>query len=54
MMVWKAAWLRDSGQKNTFFAGISKALAAEIANKCAADAVQISGGNGYNSDYPGA
>ena len=49
MMVWKSAWLRDAGQRNTYYASIAKALASEVANKCAADAVQIFGGNGFNS-----
>ncbi|KAJ1965889.1 hypothetical protein GGI12_000461 [Dipsacomyces acuminosporus] len=52
MMVWRAAWLRDQNQRNTYYASIAKALASETANKCAADAVQIFGGNGYNSEYP--
>jgi len=30
---------------------MAKALAADVANKAAADAVQIFGGNGYNSEY---
>lgn len=42
----------DSGRRNTYYASIAKAYSAEIANKCAADAVQIFGGNGYNSEYP--
>ncbi|PVU95536.1 hypothetical protein BB561_001758 [Smittium simulii] len=52
MMVWRSAKLRDDGQRNTYYASIAKALASETANKCAADAVQIFGGNGYNSEYP--
>lgn len=52
MMVWKSAWLRDNGKRNTYFASIAKAMASEVANKCAADAVQIFGGNGFNSEYP--
>lgn len=52
MMVWKASSLRDQGKSNTFYASIAKALASEVANKCAADAVQIFGGNGFNCDYP--
>ncbi|KAJ3086750.1 hypothetical protein HK102_012571 [Quaeritorhiza haematococci] len=51
-MVWKSAWLRDHGHKNTYYASIAKALASEVANKNAADAVQIFGGNGFNSEYP--
>ena len=33
-------------------ASIAKCLAADVANKAAADAVQILGGNGYNAEYP--
>jgi len=29
-----------------------QALASEVANKAAADAVQIFGGNGFNTEYP--
>ncbi|KAJ2188002.1 hypothetical protein GGH18_003765, partial [Coemansia sp. RSA 530] len=52
MMVWRAGWLRDQNKRNTYYASIAKALASETANKCASDAVQIFGGNGYNSEYP--
>ncbi|KAI8826828.1 acyl-CoA dehydrogenase/oxidase [Fimicolochytrium jonesii] len=51
-MTWKAAWLRDQGHKNTYWASMAKAFASEVANKNAADAVQIFGGNGFNSEYP--
>ncbi|KAJ3197258.1 hypothetical protein HK101_005030 [Irineochytrium annulatum] len=51
-MVWKAGALRDQGQSNTLFASMAKAFASEVANKNAADAVQIFGGNGFNSEYP--
>ena len=42
----------DRGERNTYLASISKALAADVANKCATDAVQIFGGNGFNTEYP--
>ncbi|XP_071445946.1 medium-chain specific acyl-CoA dehydrogenase, mitochondrial isoform X2 [Hetaerina americana] len=48
----KSAWEVDQGRRNTYYASIAKALAADVANKSAADAVQIFGGNGFNSDYP--
>jgi acyl-CoA dehydrogenase len=51
-LVWKSSWLRDQGKKNTYYASIAKAYASEIANKNAQDAVQIFGGNGFNSEYP--
>ncbi|KAJ3221418.1 hypothetical protein HK099_003540 [Clydaea vesicula] len=51
-LVYKSAWLRDQNQRNTYWASIGKAFASEVANKNAADAVQIFGGNGFNSEYP--
>ncbi|CAO3657547.1 unnamed protein product [Mucor hiemalis] len=52
MMVYRSAYMRDQGEKNTWHASIAKALASEVANKSAADAVQIFGGNGFNTEYP--
>lgn len=52
-MAWmKSAWQIDNGIKNTLAASIAKCYAADVANKCATDAVQIFGGNGFNSEYP--
>ncbi|KAJ3355240.1 hypothetical protein HDU83_003817 [Entophlyctis luteolus] len=51
-LVHKSAWMRDNGQRNTLYASMAKAMASEVANKNAADAVQIFGGNGFNSEYP--
>ncbi|KAJ2954318.1 hypothetical protein O0L34_g2571 [Tuta absoluta] len=48
----RSAWMVDHGQKNTVLASVAKCHASEIANKCASDAVQIFGGNGFNTDYP--
>jgi hypothetical protein len=42
----------DQGRRNTYYASIAKALAADVANRNATDAVQIFGGNGFNSEYP--
>lgn len=47
-----AAWQVDHGKRNTYMASIAKCHAGDIANKCAADAVQIFGGNGFNTEYP--
>jgi len=49
---WMSAWQTDNGIKNSYFASIAKAHAGDIANKCAADAVQIFGGAGFNTEYP--
>lgn len=60
-LVWKTSSLRyldeithfrDHKMKNTYIASMAKAFASEVANKNAADAVQIFGGNGFNSEYP--
>ncbi|KAK4337393.1 hypothetical protein RND71_043340 [Anisodus tanguticus] len=48
----KAAWEFDQGKKNTYYSSIAKCFAADAANKCATDAVQIFGGAGFNSEYP--
>ncbi|XP_044760797.1 probable medium-chain specific acyl-CoA dehydrogenase, mitochondrial [Coccinella septempunctata] len=48
----KAAWEVDNGKRNTYSASIAKCFAADVANKNATDAVQIFGGNGFNTDYP--
>ncbi|CAG9558289.1 unnamed protein product [Danaus chrysippus] len=48
----KSAWMVDHGQKNTVLASVAKCFASEVANKSAADAVQIFGGNGFNTEYP--
>ncbi|XP_026475104.1 probable medium-chain specific acyl-CoA dehydrogenase, mitochondrial isoform X2 [Ctenocephalides felis] len=48
----KSAWEVDQGRKNTLYASVAKCYAADVANKCATDAVQVFGGNGFNSEYP--
>lgn len=48
----RAAWEVDAGRRNTYYASIAKGYAGDIANQVASDAVQIFGGNGFNSEYP--
>ncbi|XP_061587921.1 medium-chain specific acyl-CoA dehydrogenase, mitochondrial [Cololabis saira] len=48
----RSAWEVDQGRKNTYYASIAKAFAGDIANQVATDAVQVFGGNGFNSEYP--
>ncbi|KFD52424.1 hypothetical protein M513_06621, partial [Trichuris suis] len=52
LITYKAAWEVDQGRRNSYFASIAKAYSSDVANKCATDAVQIFGGNGFNSEYP--
>mmetsp|Transcript_20910 Transcript_20910/g.66676 ORF Transcript_20910/g.66676 Transcript_20910/m.66676 type:complete len:415 (-) Transcript_20910:172-1416(-) len=51
-LTYRAATMIDSGKRNTYHASMAKAFASEVANKTAADAVQIFGGNGFNTEYP--
>jgi acyl-CoA dehydrogenase len=52
LLTHKAAWEIDQGRKNTMFASMAKGFAADHCNKVCADAVQIFGGNGFNTEYP--
>jgi len=52
LLVWKAAWLKDQGQRNTKFASMAKACAADICVRVCTDAVQVFGGYGYSTEYP--
>jgi len=52
LMVRKSAWEVDQGRRNTYYASIAKAYAGDLANRVAADCVQIFGGYGFNSEYP--
>ncbi|MBS1983781.1 MAG: acyl-CoA dehydrogenase family protein [Bdellovibrionales bacterium] len=51
-LVWKAAFEIDSGRRNTKFAAMAKAFAADMCNKVCTDAVQVFGGYGYSEEYP--
>ncbi|KAH9813043.1 acyl-CoA dehydrogenase/oxidase [Melampsora americana] len=52
MMVWKSAFVKDIGQRNTYYASIAKCMASEVAVKNAGLAVQVFGGAGFNTEYP--
>lgn len=52
LIMQRSAWEIDQGRRNTFYASIAKAIAGDTANKSASDAVQIFGGNGFNTEYP--
>lgn len=51
-LCWHAAWLIDSGVRNTHEAARAKAFAADTAMRVATEAVQIFGGYGYSREYP--
>ena len=52
LLVYKAAWLRDSGLPNGRAAAMVKLAAFEIAVRAADEAVQIQGGYGYVREFP--
>uniref|UniRef100_A0A1I7Z8C1 medium-chain acyl-CoA dehydrogenase n=1 Tax=Steinernema glaseri TaxID=37863 RepID=A0A1I7Z8C1_9BILA len=52
MITYRAAADVDKGTGSSYYASIAKCFAADMANKAAADAVQIFGGNGFNTEYP--
>jgi acyl-CoA dehydrogenase len=52
MLCWKAAWLHDSGQRNSKESAMAKCYAGDIAMEVTTDAVQIFGGYGYMKEYP--
>jgi butyryl-CoA dehydrogenase len=51
-LVWRAGWLKDTGQPNTTETSIAKLYATEAAVECANRAIQVHGGSGYVDDYP--
>ncbi|MBI4393515.1 MAG: acyl-CoA dehydrogenase [Euryarchaeota archaeon] len=52
LLTWKAAQMKDAGEKFGPLAAMAKLYASEVAMKAAINAVQIHGGNGYTRDYP--
>lgn len=52
LMCYKAAWETDNGKRNSTMASMAKRFAADHCQKCCSDAVQIFGGNGFNTGYP--
>jgi acyl-CoA dehydrogenase len=52
LLVYKAAWMIDRGERNTKFAAFAKAFAADTCMRVTTDAVQVFGGYGYSSEYP--
>jgi acyl-CoA dehydrogenase len=52
LLCWRAAWLKDNGQRNTKEAAMAKAVCADVVMKTTTNAVQIFGGYGYSQEYP--
>jgi acyl-CoA dehydrogenase len=52
LITWKAAWLADQGQPNSYESSIAKCYATDSCMQVTTDAVQIFGGYGYSKEYP--
>ncbi|MFX0117384.1 MAG: acyl-CoA dehydrogenase family protein [Candidatus Hodarchaeota archaeon] len=52
MLVWKAAWLKNQGKRNTRETSMAKWYATNQALDAANRAIQIHGAYGYSADYP--
>ena len=52
LLVYRAAWLKDQGQRTTRETSIAKLFATEAAVKAASEAVLLHGGRGYSNVYP--
>jgi alkylation response protein AidB-like acyl-CoA dehydrogenase len=51
LLTWKAATLKDQGERASQACSMAKLFASECANFCADKAVQIHGGYGYSKEY---
>ncbi|MGH2499678.1 MAG: acyl-CoA dehydrogenase [Candidatus Limnocylindria bacterium] len=52
LLTWRAAALKDRGERYSAEAAMAKLFASDIAMKAARDCVQIFGGYGYLTDFP--
>ena len=52
LLTYRAAWLRDRGERCTAEAAMAKLVASETAMWAAHRAVQLFGGYGYIQEYP--
>ena len=52
LLVWRAATLKDRGERFTAESAMAKLFASDIAMKAARNCVQIFGGYGYLKDFP--
>jgi butyryl-CoA dehydrogenase len=51
-LVYRAAWLKDTGGDFSYTGAMAKLYASEASSMCANHAVQIFGGYGYSQEYP--
>ncbi|MGH2544781.1 MAG: acyl-CoA dehydrogenase family protein [Ardenticatenaceae bacterium] len=51
LLVYRAAWTKDEGDKSTIPVSVAKYYATEIAKRAADMAIQVHGGYGYSNEY---
>jgi len=52
LLMYRAAWMKDSRKKTTKESSMAKLYASEISVRVCEEAIQIHGGYGYTKDYP--
>ena len=52
LLMYRAAWMKDMGQKTTKESSMAKLFASEISVNVCEEAIQVHGGYGYTKDYP--
>ncbi len=52
LLVYRAAWLKQTGQEYGTEAAMAKCFASDVAMEVTTDAIQIFGGYGYSKEYP--
>jgi butyryl-CoA dehydrogenase len=52
LLVWRAGWLKDTGQPSTTGTSIAKLHATEAGQRCSHLAIQVHGGSGYSDEFP--
>lgn len=52
LLVYRAAWMKDQGMRNSIEVSCAKYFSAEVANRAAGTAVKIFGSYGFSSEYP--
>ncbi len=52
-LLWlRAGWMKNIGRRNTRETGLAKWFSTVASERCAGDAVQVHGANGYSDEYP--
>ncbi len=52
LLIWRAAWMHDRGQRTTVESSVCKLWAAQAAMRACNNSIQIHGGYGYTREFP--